>query len=355
MDNGAFAALMKGKPAVPKMDKAEIKKLVHADMQRTKAKKHAPVKEPKRKWTPRPREESTTTYRDRAHERRTDSNADYDTQVPADMDEQTTKFLGGDAEHTHLVKGLDYVLLNKMRQQPKEKNEPKEPKEPKFQREPSLQLADRSFFSRGRAFDYDLSGVLMDPAKAAALPAVVSRSATEQRGVVAPWAPDLVSTVAAALKKKKRKDVQDEVVAPEPTPLPSDDIFEGVGTYTSTRLAPQPRHDDDDDDDAPSKYFAAKRRRPPLQPPPPQAPQQPARAPDTLPPAKLVHRDPIAGDLNASKPKVSRNFDGTDMAYGSAITYDSDDETYTMAKLRANEGKRRPPGKKRQKKAEDAD
>lgn len=341
MDNRAFAALMQGKPAeVPKM--AEIKKLVHADMQRTKAKKHAPVK-PKRKWTPRPREESTT-YRDRAHERRTDSNTDYDTQVPADMDEQTTKFLGGDAEHTHLVKGLDYVLLNKMRQQPAPVEEPPRP-EPKIERPPSLQLADRSFFSRGRAFDYDLTGILLDPAKSSALPTMVSRSATEQHGVVAPWAPDLVSTVAAALKKKKRVK---EVVA-APTPPPCDDIFEGAGTYTSTKLAPQTRHDDDDDL-APSKYFFGRRREKPA--PPEQ--QRRAPPPDVAmppPPAKkLVHRDPIAGGLEANKPRVSRNFDGTDMAYGSAITYDSDDETYTMAKLRANEGKRRPV-KKRQKKA----
>jgi IK cytokine len=28
---------------------------------------------------------------------------------------QESKFLGGDMEHTHLVKGLDYALLNKVR------------------------------------------------------------------------------------------------------------------------------------------------------------------------------------------------------------------------------------------------
>ena len=30
---------------------------------------------------------------------------------------QESKFLGGDMEHTHLVKGLDYALLQKVRQQ----------------------------------------------------------------------------------------------------------------------------------------------------------------------------------------------------------------------------------------------
>jgi hypothetical protein len=35
------------------------------------------------------------------------------------MTEQT-KFLGGDVEHTHLVKGLDYALLRKIREQEKD-------------------------------------------------------------------------------------------------------------------------------------------------------------------------------------------------------------------------------------------
>ncbi len=30
---------------------------------------------------------------------------------------QESKFLGGDMEHTHLVKGLDFALLQKVRQQ----------------------------------------------------------------------------------------------------------------------------------------------------------------------------------------------------------------------------------------------
>ena len=29
---------------------------------------------------------------------------------------QESKFLGGDMQHTHLVKGLDYVLLDKVRE-----------------------------------------------------------------------------------------------------------------------------------------------------------------------------------------------------------------------------------------------
>ncbi|CAN0076610.1 unnamed protein product [Scytosiphon promiscuus] len=35
----------------------------------------------------------------------------------ASMDAETTKYLGGDVEHTHLVKGLDYALLVKIREE----------------------------------------------------------------------------------------------------------------------------------------------------------------------------------------------------------------------------------------------
>lgn len=78
-------------------------------------------------------------YRDRARERRDDANPDYqnveatgsssnayravapDVKSGIDAAErrkqmiQESKFLGGDMEHTHLVKGLDYALLQKVR------------------------------------------------------------------------------------------------------------------------------------------------------------------------------------------------------------------------------------------------
>ena len=70
-------------------------------------------------------------YRDRAAERRKGVNPDYE-RVSADLSGIATdaaalgdglnmisvedsKFLGGDLEHTHLVKGLDYALLQKAR------------------------------------------------------------------------------------------------------------------------------------------------------------------------------------------------------------------------------------------------
>nr|XP_023908474.1 suppressor of mec-8 and unc-52 protein homolog 2 [Quercus suber]POF26664.1 suppressor of mec-8 and unc-52 protein like 2 [Quercus suber] len=73
-------------------------------------------------------------YRDRAKERRDDQNPDYEaTELgsfhavapPGTVDIRAadahklsiekSKYLGGDVEHTHLVKGLDYALLNKVR------------------------------------------------------------------------------------------------------------------------------------------------------------------------------------------------------------------------------------------------
>lgn len=76
-------------------------------------------------------------YRDRARERRDGTNQDYQAEDPMNsasayravapdlksgMDAaerrrqmiQQSKFLGGDMEHTHLVKGLDYALLQKV-------------------------------------------------------------------------------------------------------------------------------------------------------------------------------------------------------------------------------------------------
>lgn len=56
-------------------------------------------------------------YRDRALERRKNINTEYkedDEIAAATMDAEMTKYLGGDESHTHLVKGLDLALLQKV-------------------------------------------------------------------------------------------------------------------------------------------------------------------------------------------------------------------------------------------------
>lgn len=90
-------------------------------------------------------------YRDRARERRDGDNPDYQHEDPMSISRshyravapdaksgmdaaerrkqmiQESKFLGGDMEHTHLVKGLDYALLQKVRAEIHTKD--KEPRE----------------------------------------------------------------------------------------------------------------------------------------------------------------------------------------------------------------------------------
>ncbi len=64
-------------------------------------------------------EKRSHAYRDRALERRKGLHKDYSEEVAAlaavELDAEQSKFLGGDVEHTFLVKGLDYALLQKVR------------------------------------------------------------------------------------------------------------------------------------------------------------------------------------------------------------------------------------------------
>lgn len=61
---------------------------------------------------------ATLMYRDRAAERRQGVNLDMiDAEEFAHFDAEQTKFLGGDMEHTHLVKGLDFALLSQLKRE----------------------------------------------------------------------------------------------------------------------------------------------------------------------------------------------------------------------------------------------
>jgi IK cytokine len=75
-------------------------------------------------WKKKTREK--TEYRDRAKERREGKNVDYalfdvttsrDDEKDKKREAELSKFLGGDEEHTHLVKGLDYALAQKVRRE----------------------------------------------------------------------------------------------------------------------------------------------------------------------------------------------------------------------------------------------
>ncbi|XP_020101197.1 suppressor of mec-8 and unc-52 protein homolog 2 [Ananas comosus] len=95
-------------------------------------------------------EPETPKYRDRAKERREDQNPDYEpTELgafhavapPGTVDLrladahkisiENSKYLGGDLEHTHLVKGLDYALLHKVRSEIEKKPDAEDGKEGK--------------------------------------------------------------------------------------------------------------------------------------------------------------------------------------------------------------------------------
>ena len=59
-------------------------------------------------------------YRDRALERRNNMQGDADQELEelvSNMPSEQTKYFGGDEKSTHLVKGLDYLLLQRMREQ----------------------------------------------------------------------------------------------------------------------------------------------------------------------------------------------------------------------------------------------
>jgi RED-like protein N-terminal region len=64
-------------------------------------------------------------YRDRAQERRTGDNPDYDGEIEkmVEVDAEKSKYLGGDLKHTHLVRGLDYALLLKVKEEARRKEE----------------------------------------------------------------------------------------------------------------------------------------------------------------------------------------------------------------------------------------
>mmetsp|Transcript_28622 Transcript_28622/g.69779 ORF Transcript_28622/g.69779 Transcript_28622/m.69779 type:complete len:540 (-) Transcript_28622:122-1741(-) len=69
-----------------------------------------------------------SSYRDRAKERREDkTGADQDEELKkyASMSVEKTKYLGGDVEHTHLVKGLDFALLQRYKEELQREEEEK--------------------------------------------------------------------------------------------------------------------------------------------------------------------------------------------------------------------------------------
>lgn len=80
------------------------------------------VEDEERKEELRRTKELKEMYRDRAAERQKGLNIDYaQTETMKKVSAEHSKYLGGDLKHTHLVKGLDFALLRKVRDEMKEK------------------------------------------------------------------------------------------------------------------------------------------------------------------------------------------------------------------------------------------
>ncbi|KAF1336584.1 Transmembrane protein, partial [Globisporangium splendens] len=107
-DGGAYG----GKRNMTEADLNEIWRLSKKPKAKGKKKKKEQPSDETRKST------DATGYRDRAAERRQGLHTDM---ISADeyahFDAEQTKFLGGDMEHTHLVKGLDFALLAQLKRE----------------------------------------------------------------------------------------------------------------------------------------------------------------------------------------------------------------------------------------------
>ncbi|KAF4318673.1 hypothetical protein BBO99_00007155 [Phytophthora kernoviae] len=102
-----------GKRNLSETDLAEIKKLSKKAKKKGKKPKNAADDDVQAE--PRPPKSS---YRDRAAERRKGGTGDMiNADEFAHLNAEQSKFLGGDMEHTHLVKGLDYALLAQLKRE----------------------------------------------------------------------------------------------------------------------------------------------------------------------------------------------------------------------------------------------
>jgi hypothetical protein len=271
MDNDAFRKIMAtprphdGKPQ-EKFDKKSIRKLVDADLQRSKAgsKKHKREKPAKEKKVQQKKEKRPSKYRDRAEERRTDTNKDYekdDNIAALEVDAEASKYLGGDVAHTHLVRGLDRALLEKTRTDLSKAMPPPAPisrPSPVVRQASALARAALACFEpvsrsatasrrvRAESRSYDLAG-LSAPSKYDAPPTTIVRSAADRSQLFddeasAPRvASEVVAVAVSALSRKgsrKRKKAAEKAV-PVTTAAPvvqgdDEDIFAGAGHYVKT-------------------------------------------------------------------------------------------------------------------------
>ena len=133
MDNSAFRKLLETPRAdrfaapqqTPSRQGSQTPRAQQGETGAKAKKPYRPKPAPKKKPEGEDDEEGGPAYRDRAEERRRGINSDYDSAnrltaaLTGDVDVsklsvEETKYLGGDMDHTHMVKGLDFALLQKV-------------------------------------------------------------------------------------------------------------------------------------------------------------------------------------------------------------------------------------------------
>jgi len=118
--------------ATPQPIKKNNNKFKAPKKENSYSKNDNPKPKPKKRWKKPVNEDEEKHYRDRAKERRQEMNPDYEEtkaifsmlnkNSDIEINEKTltyeqSKYLGGDESHTHLVKGLDYAFLQKVRKE----------------------------------------------------------------------------------------------------------------------------------------------------------------------------------------------------------------------------------------------
>jgi IK cytokine len=103
-------------------ERYDLKQVSNWEKQNQQDEKKKEQKGKKSNWDKGDPAAAKNKYRDRVAERNAGKTQPNDIskeseELISQLDEDKTKFLGGDLEHTHLVKGLDYALLAKIKEQ----------------------------------------------------------------------------------------------------------------------------------------------------------------------------------------------------------------------------------------------
>ncbi|EKX43631.1 hypothetical protein GUITHDRAFT_153228 [Guillardia theta CCMP2712] len=247
-----------------------------------KAKKHKPRPYNPKKQMERDEEKVDSQYRDRAKERRMGISSEFMISEDAvkDLTVEESKYLGGDMEHTHLVKGLDFALLAKMRSEMQTAEEDEEAKREEMEANAQkvevttgLGKAMKRFlisesavkartkvdiFLPGRTtFVYDL-----DDTFGSEIPTTISRSLEDSKFarrdtrtmLINKTIMNGISTIMGYIRqgnkpvsrkiKKKEKDSQEDqpvsMLTSQPVAkpiVPDEDIFDDAGEYDLTMRA----------------------------------------------------------------------------------------------------------------------